>query len=275
MKTREWLVGGPDQGTDLLAFVAARGALSRRKAKELLDSRHVLVNGRPVWMARHALRRGDTVTVPEAAPAPKGAGELRTAWEAGDLLVLDKPPGLLSNGPGSAEELLVARTGQPWRAVHRLDRDTSGCLLFARTAEAFESMVALFREKKILKLYHALAAGRLQGEGRIEEPLEGLPAETRYRVVSATERASHLVLRIDTGRTHQIRKHLALVKHPVLGDRSYGLAAVKDPALLAVDRQMLHASCIRFERPGSGERLRVETALPADFREAMRRLKLT
>ena len=188
----------------------------------------------------------------------------------------DKPPGLVSNGPDSVESRLRELTGKPGlRAVHRLDRDTSGCLLFAFDDALFDRMVALFRAEKIGKLYHALTMGRIAADTAIEKPLDGQKAVTRIHVLDANKLASHVQARIETGRTHQIRKHLAMIRHPVLGDREYGNAAPLDEVYQSLPRQMLHAFRLEYPDPETNAPVRVESPLPWDFRAAMKRLGLT
>lgn len=257
-------------------FLCAWLALSRNRAKALLDSRVVFVNGTRIWMARHALRNGDLVEV-MATPPARGPGEtVGVLFENENFLVVNKPAGCLSNGPGSIEETLRRLRRDPGlQAAHRLDRDTTGCLLVARTTTAFEAVISCFREHRVSKTYHALVAGRVrEDERRIETPLEGTPACTLLRVLDRSDSASHVAARIETGRTHQIRKHLAGIGHAVLGDKQYGTVALLAPELRQVERQMLHASRLGFVSPMDGSRVSAEAPLPADFRRWMKRLRL-
>ncbi len=276
LRKMPFTVSPAEQGQDLLAFLSAKLSLSRRKAKELLDRRHVFVNDRRVWMARHALRAQDEVAVflagETAAPPPPP----RILRDDGRYLVADKPPGLLSNGPDSAESLLRGLTcNASLRAVHRLDRDTSGCLLFAADDARFNRMVEQFRAERIGKLYHALVTGRLAGDTAIEKPLEGRKAVTRLHVLDSNRLASHVQVKIETGRTHQIRKHLAMIRHPVLGDSEYGNAGPQEKLFQSIPRQMLHASLLEYPDPETGETVRVESALPGDFRAVLKKTGLT
>lgn len=274
-----YVVGAGEAGQDLVTFLAAKLAVSRRRAKDLLDKRNVFINDRRVWMARHALKARDKVTVfqpdeaktEEAAPAP-----IRILHTDGRYLVADKPAGLLSNGPDSAESRLREMTGHPsLQAVHRLDRETSGCLLFAYNESLFQKMVEQFRAGRIVKLYHALVAGTLTGETTIEKPLENQEAVTKVRALDANALASHVQVKIETGRTHQIRKHLAMIRHPVLGDREYGNSGPVQDAYQDLPRQMLHAAKLEFPDPETGVIVRTEAPLPRDFKAAMARLGLT
>ncbi|MCX6996269.1 MAG: RNA pseudouridine synthase [Kiritimatiellaeota bacterium] len=174
------------------------------------------------------------------------------------------------------ESALRAQGGLPaLAAVHRLDRDTSGCLLFAKNARALAAAIALFGGRAVTKVYHALAAGRLpDGLREIKVPVDGQPALTRVERLDVNPRASHLKLNIETGRTHQIRKHLLAVHHPVLGDKAYG-GRFQPPGLQQeIPRQMLHASVLAFTQPLTGAPVRCKAALPEDFRACLRALRL-
>jgi 23S rRNA pseudouridine1911/1915/1917 synthase len=273
-----YLVDPAEQGLELIAFLADKLSLSRRRAKDLLDRRNVYINDRRVWMARHVLKARDAVTVfvedenrETRPPAPP-----TILHEGAGYLVADKPPGLLSNGPDSAESLLRAITGNAGlRAVHRLDRDTSGCLLFAADDARFDRMVEQFRAGRIGKLYHALVAGRIEADTSIEKPLEGLKAVTRLHVLDGNRLATHVTAKIETGRTHQIRKHLSMIRHPVLGDREYGNSGPVEAVYQGIPRQMLHASSLEYPDPETDRTVRVEAPLPWDFKSAMKRMGLT
>ncbi len=269
-------VGPSHSGATLLDFLAARQNLSRRKAKELLDRHDVFVNGRRVWMARHRLRMGDVVRVAGAAACEPQPPALQVLHQDAHLVVLNKPPGLLSNGPNSAETAAQVLLKNPaLRAVHRLDRGTSGCLLMATTEKAAKQMITLFRECRIVKMYHALVLGPVRARERtVCAALDHQPAVTHYRVLDANALASHLLLRIETGRTHQIRRHLVGLGHPVLGDRDHGTGRRLPEALQDVTRQMLHASRIAFPSPFDGHRVDVRAPLPKDFSACLHRLGL-
>lgn len=263
--------------TALLDFLAERLSLSRKKAKALLDERAVLVNSKRVWMARHLLERGDIVeAVMTGDTRQPGKSAPRILFENDDYIVVDKPPGVLSNGPRSVEEVLRAELRLPrFRVAHRLDRDTSGCLLAARTARAFDAAVELFRNRRIRKLYHAVVHGSFRvGDRSITFPLEGQKAVTTVRRLDASREASHLLIEIETGRTHQIRKHLAGLGHPVLGDREHGLRVAVSDRARRLPRQMLHASDLQFGSPLDGSDVKAHSPLPADFRRCLREMGL-
>jgi 23S rRNA pseudouridine1911/1915/1917 synthase len=273
-------------------FLALKFALSRRTAKAMADGRSVWVNRRCVWMARYALKTGDVVEVPTAVvkgaqrqsgpagggdPAPKGGAakrHVRVLWQNDDYLVCDKPSGMVScDDPKSVEAVLREQESVPTlEAVHRLDRDTTGCLMFAKRREALVAAVEVFKTHKVSKTYHAIAVGEFKyAHQTIDTPLDGEAAVSRVTREGSTPDASFLRVRIETGRTNQIRRHLASVRAPVVGDRVFGLKSARDPRLMQVPRQMLHASTLAMPDPMDphGE-IKVHSPLPADFRAALR-----
>jgi 23S rRNA pseudouridine1911/1915/1917 synthase len=193
-----------------------------------------------------------------------------------DFMVFNKPVGVLVVGPDSLEERLRRERGEPaLAAAHRLDKDTTGCVLFARNPAAWDTAAALFRERKVLKLYHAIAQGDLRGApATVNQPIDGQEAVTHFRVLDANRLASHLQVKLETGRTHQVRRHLEALGHPLAGDRAYGTNEQVRREFQAVPRQMLHAARLEFVVPGTGCRVRVEAALPPDFRACLKRLRL-
>ncbi|MFH0908608.1 MAG: RluA family pseudouridine synthase [bacterium] len=271
-------VGGPERGVPILDYLARRLDISKKKAKQMLDARAVFVNNQRVWMARHVMQRDDIVEVNlPVAPARAAGGGLHALYEDDDYLIIDKPAGLLSDGPNSAESRLRKQFNNPQiEAVHRIDRETSGCLLFARHAKARDAAVAIFEQRGVRKTYVALVHGRFPYEIRvIDKPLEHQHAITHVRVVRANDVASLLELHPETGRTHQIRKHLAGLRHPILSDKVYATTPIDHPALRRIPRQMLHAAGLEFAHPATGARISVKAREPADFIAAIRGLRLS
>jgi len=276
VKTRAFKVTHDEEGVDLLSFIADRLRSSRNRAKAVIDRRDVAVNEKRVWMARHSLHSGDSVVVCLRQARSETACRVPAIlYRDDDCIVVSKPPGILSNGKGSAEEVLRGELGIPGlRSIHRLDRDTTGCLMLARTTAAFGAMVKEFKNKSVTKVYHAIARGRFpRKETTIKARIDGKSALTRIRLLDANQNASHLMINIQTGRTHQIRIHLAGTGHPVLGDRQYGMTPLSGN-LLQIPRQMLHASSLQFTNPTTGKRTRIEDPLPKDFLSSMKRFKL-
>lgn len=281
-------------------FLVARFSLTRRGAKAIIDGRSVWVNHKCVWIARYSLSTGDVVEVPgavikaakaqsapaaaspgresrkqEPAAAPRApARHVRVLWQNDNYLVCDKPAGMLScDDERSVEAVLRTQEGLPrLEAVHRLDRDTTGCLMFAKTHAAREAAVEVFRSRRVSKTYHAIVAGRFRySKTRIDAPLDGDAAVTDVSREAASDDASFLRVKIETGRTNQIRRHLSSIRSPIIGDRVFGLKSVRDSRLMQVPRQMLHASTLELPDPmDRGARIKVHSPLPADFRAVLR-----
>ena len=275
---QEWTIDRSADGASLQDFLAGKLKLSKRRSKQLLDARQVWVNGKLVWMAHHRLRHQDII---EAIVAPelsaKRAKPIRILIEKHGFLVIDKPAGLLTLGKQSAEERLRRQTGNPaLRVVHRLDRDTSGCLLVAIDEAHFQEAVAIFKTRRVRKVYQAIVASKvLEARFTIDLPLDEHPAKTHVKRIRTNPTAGHIEVRIETGRTHQIRRHLAMVRLPVVGDRRYGLKTSRDPKLQQATRQMLHSVEVEMPLPGNKGSIRAFTPLPGDFHKCLKRLRLT
>lgn len=279
MQTIDYPVRRADDKTLLLDFIARKLAISKKAAKAVIDRRSVTVNETRVWMARHALAVGDQVSILKdgieiAGPAQRPIPILH---RDAHCIVASKPAGILSCGPKSLETLLQRQLGIPaLQAVHRLDRDTSGCLMFACDTETFDRMVTAFRAKTVTKVYHALLHGPMKrGEHRISKPIGGQTAVSNVRVLDVSSKATHVSVSIETGRTHQIRIHLASVRHPVMGDRKYASGVKLSEKQAGIPRQMLHAQALRFKHPYTDAPMRIMAPLPSDFQECMKAFKLT
>jgi 23S rRNA pseudouridine1911/1915/1917 synthase len=278
------------RGSRLDAWLAqALEGGSRTLAERLLEADEVLVDGelRP---KAFRLSGGERVSVrrqPRPEQPAKAAPEPRIVWEDEQLVVVDKPAGLVVHpAPGhhstTLTALLADRAGGGWRpfVVHRLDRDTSGLMLVAKDEAVRRELQARIRRREVEREYLALASGRLGARsGTIEAPI-GRDERRRTRMSTRTskprEARTHFTIerllddftlvrvRLETGRTHQIRAHFAEIGHPLGGDRDYGGAAV--PGL---ERQFLHSARIAFEHPGTGVRLEQRSPLPADLEAAL------
>ncbi len=302
-------------GTRLDAWIAgAVPDLGRNRAKRLILEGHVAIDGETIVEPKRPVKPGDRVAVdvppPEpATPRPEPI-PLSIVYEDDALLVIDKPAGMVVHpAPGNAAHTLVnallAHCGDSLSGiggvsrpgiVHRLDKDTSGLMVVAKTDAAHRGLAAEFadhgRAGLLVRAYRALVWGvPPRAAGVIDAPLGrstanrekievkragGRHAVTRYRVVAryANDEASLVECRLETGRTHQIRVHMASIGHPVIGDRTYasGFATkaerLPEPArtlVRAFPRQALHAYLLGFSHPITGEELRFESPLPADL----------
>ena len=228
-------------------------------------------------MAHHVLRTGHSVTIVASASSDRSGKVVSVLYEGPDYLIVNKPAGRLSNEADSVEADLREQLHEPsLLAAHRLDKDTTGCLLIARSREAFDAVVELFRRRMISKSYHAIVSGRMPTDTRtITQPLDDLPAVTHCKTLDTSAEASHLLVKIDTGRTHQIRKHFANLGFPIVGDRYYATRRTSSSRALKVGRQMLHASDLAFRHPVTGRPIRVRAPLPKDFRNCLKMFGLT
>ncbi|MBV9613597.1 MAG: RluA family pseudouridine synthase [Acidobacteriaceae bacterium] len=277
---------------------------SRSRIQSWIKQDRVLVDG-AVLRASYLLRGGETISVdPAALPPLKAQAEelpLTVLYEDQDVIVVDKPAGMVVHaGAGHASGTLVnallhrfgalSELGGELRPgiVHRLDRDTSGVLVVARTDRAHQSLAAQFRNRQVEKTYLALVHGCMKAmQGRITAPIardplrrtrmtaklpSGRAAVTEYRVLEELGALSYLEVRIATGRTHQIRVHLASIRHPVVGDRLYG-APAQIPGLPALGRFFLHAHRLRFTSPSTGNPIAIESPLPPELLAFLRSVR--
>lgn len=223
------------------AIAARFPEISRRKARELIAQKRVLVNERRVGVASREVADADRIAIVDA-----DAPELPIITSTDDWVAIDKPAGMPTQPPRdrkvrSAEELLRVRFGEIY-LVHRIDTPTSGIVLFARTRRAAAGFSALFATGAIRKTYVAIVQGLIPADTTIEEPIDGREAKTMVRPLREVDGRTLVEAEILTGRTHQIRIHLASIGHPVAGDRRYA----GPPA----PRLMLHAW--KLEHPSVG-----------------------
>lgn len=233
----------------------------------------VFVNGQRVWMAKHRVTPGDQIEIHGQAPAPSRNWQTLTIpilLDAGDIFVVNKPAGLLSNGPCSVEAQMQAHMhNSQVRAVHRLDKGTSGCLCMARDQAAFKRMVQQFRDNRVTKIYQALVNGTPKQKGTCSAPLDGRRAITHWHVLEQTRIAALLEVRIETGRTHQIRRHLARLGHPILGDAHYHTSPIEDHRIQRIPRPMLHAAVFAAPLGVDDTVAQISAPLPVDFRKIL------
>ena len=265
-----------EQGNALLDVLADRLRCSKKQAKNLLDGKQVMVNSQRIWMAKHKLSTRDQIEVIHSEATSGNKTEILK--KAGDILVVNKPAGLVTNGSAKSLEVRLQRelNNPELCAVHRLDRETSGCVIFAQNAEAKASLIPIFKDQQVVKIYRAIVNGRVSDQLQtITRDIDGQSATTLIQVLDRTRDASYIELRIKTGRTHQIRKHLAAVRHPVLGDKGYAGSKGISEILRTLPRQMLHAYKLILPLPGQPDKpLRVTAPVPADFKQTLKALKL-
>jgi 23S rRNA pseudouridine1911/1915/1917 synthase len=282
---------------------------SRTRIKGWIEEGAVLV-GRKRLKPRDLVEAGSRVQLQVRTEKPQSSVQpetiaLRLAYEDADLLVIDKPAGLVVHpGAGNPSHTLQnallgmdVSLGSLPRAglIHRLDKDTSGLLVVARTAEAQTSLSRQLMARTMSREYLAVCVGVMTGGGTIDAPIgrnrsdrlrmavreSGRPAVTHYRLIERFRGHTYLSVQLETGRTHQIRLHLSHLKYPIVGDPVYGGRFAQPrgatqgliATLRSFKRQALHAASLGFDHPRTGKRLALNSPAPDDFRELLRALR--
>ena len=299
--TRELTAATEHAGIRLDAFLSADGALTRSQAARLIAEGRVRVNGKPAAKSTR-LSGGETVTVDvpqlrETALPPQDI-PLDVVYEDDDVIVVNKPTGLVVHpAPGHPDGTLVnallhhcgdslSGIGGEKRPgiVHRIDRDTSGLIIAAKNDAAHLALSAQLKDHSLSRTYECLVTGNMkQDSGTVDAPIgrssadrkkmavvpTGRRAVTHWEVVARYPGVTHLRCRLETGRTHQIRVHMAYIGHPILGDTVYG-AKKPVPGLTG---QCLHATGLRFVHPRTGEPVELHCPLPPEFTAMLQKLQ--
>lgn len=313
-KEHSFIVDTEDEGGRLDQFVAAHiSDLSRARAQSLIQSGNVEIDGRGA-KASHRVRQGESIRVlvePLAAPSFEAEDiPLDIVFEDESIIIVNKPTGMVVHpAPGVNSGTLVnallghsqalSQTGGADRPgiVHRLDKKTSGLLVVAKTDVSHRRLSERLSRHEIKRQYRSLAYGRFsEAEGTIDAPIGRSPSDrkkmvvgglgnrealTHFTVSESLGEVSHLTVRLSTGRTHQIRVHMAYIGHPIVGDRVYGvrlkrfhekLSGSVIDSISGLEGHMLHSEVLELEHPVSGEPMRFEAPPPEEFRNLLRLL---
>jgi 23S rRNA pseudouridine1911/1915/1917 synthase len=302
--TQQWIINEEHVDERLDRFlVAILSGISRTTMQQIIARGSVLVNGH-TSKAGHILKLGDKVEIPQESVPKVGKGrelkassaELDIVYEDADLLVINKAAGMVVHpAPGHYDDTLVnallayypelqdIESDERPGIVHRLDRDTSGLILVARNTRSQAALAEQMLDHKITKRYLALVEGVVSlDKGSIDAPIGRNPrnrqqmiittidsreARTHFRVLQRFDRHTLLLLELETGRTHQIRVHLQAIKHPVVGDATYGPGNARRG--ITLKRQFLHAYQLELMHPISGAPLKFEAPLPQDLQAVL------
>lgn len=304
--TEELVAEETEKGERIDLYLARRIDMSRSRIQSLIIKGLILVNGERVKQ-NYRLKEKDRIAIHIPTEEPEGLMPeplpLNILYRDKYIVVVDKPPGMVVYpAPGHRRGTLMnalayhidklATIGGPLRpgVVHRLDKDTSGVMVIATDDKAYYDLIEQFKRRRVIKRYIALVYGSLKDdEGEIAKPIgrserdrkkmstvarKGKEAITRWRVLRRFKDATLIEVRLDTGRTHQIRVHFSSIGHPVLGDRTYGrktelLAGKKK---VTFPRQMLHAATLGFRHPVTGEEMEFRSEIPQDMKDAIEKL---
>jgi 23S rRNA pseudouridine1911/1915/1917 synthase len=304
MSSEAFTVSHAEAGQTIAALARKHGfAGAWSEAKRLVERGKLFVDGKALTDPAARVRVGQTVEVRRAARAPMPEAPGRIVWEDSQLVVLDKPSGVSSvpyerGETDTAMDLVRTHwrrqgkraTETPLHVVHRIDKETSGLIVFAKTKPAEKGLGELFRAHDVERTYRCVVHGTLtdrriesrlvedRGDGlrgSTRDPRRGKRAVTHVKVLGAVGAlATECEVRLETGKTHQIRIHLSENGHPLVGERVYVRDFTKKGGeLLEAPRLLLHAATLGFVHPGTGERLRFESELPEDYRSAVEGLR--
>ncbi|MES2121746.1 MAG: RluA family pseudouridine synthase [Chlamydiota bacterium] len=288
----QWRVTSDEEGMRLQAFLKEKclQAPSVKSLKRAIDGKCCTVNRRIELRSSLSLKAGDTVALsPDAfQEEDKKSAALIPLYEDGALFICNKPSGVVSEN--AALRSVIPQWGKNWAVVHRLDKETTGALIIAKTSTAKEKMLAAFKERQVEKIYLAIVDG-IPGkeQGKVDnsldqvrtlhgqpvygavDPKKGKRAVTHWKCLKKGKNAALIWCQPITGRTHQIRVHLSGIGHPILGDVLYGK---KFRCSLQPKRNLLHAYQIQFPHPTSGKKIKVVAPIPSDFQAALKRLEM-
>ncbi|MCL2235524.1 MAG: RluA family pseudouridine synthase [Defluviitaleaceae bacterium] len=297
------IVDSSHVGARLDVYAQNLSGLTRNAAQKLIEAGGVLVNGK-ASKANYRLREGDAleINLPEVAPldyAPENI-PLDIIYEDADLIVINKPKGMVvhpaaGHSSGTLVNALLFHCGDSLSGingiarpgiVHRIDKDTSGLLVAAKNDNAHQSFATQFADHTITREYMALVHGRVKANGTVDAPIArhkinrkkmaidpaGRRAVTHYTVVDYIQNFTQITARLETGRTHQIRVHMASINHPVVGDVVYSNAK----QTFGLEGQALHARLLGFTHPTTGNQMEFEAPTPDYFEKTLIKLhKLT
>lgn len=295
-----------DVGARLDVYVAERESITRSASAKLIENGNVTVNGKES-AKNYRLREGDEVIIELPEPEPDSAEPenipLDIVYEDSDLLVVNKRKGMVvhpaaGNSSGTLVNALLYHCGSSLSGingvirpgiVHRIDKDTSGLLVVAKNDAAHVSLASQISSHTFDRFYEAISIGHLKDEcGRVDKPIgrhpvdrkkmaivkDGRSAATNYEVISRLQGADHVRLKLETGRTHQIRVHMSSLGHPLMGDTVYGGGKTRFEAVHSslIEGQCLHARTISFVHPSSKEYMTFSSELPEYFTKLLRLL---
>ncbi len=266
-----------EKRTDLKTFVSEKLKITKKQAKRLIDKKNVFVNNKRVWISSHTLNPKDIVEINFDYSFKKEISKSDVLYEDEYLLAVQKPPFIESNGKKNSVETQLREifNNKKIVAVHRLDRETSGVLLFAKDFKTFEKLKHLWTERNIKKVYLSINYGNPNFKFKvIDYPVEKKFAKSIFKLLKKRENFNLFEIEIKTGRKHQIRIHSKKLNIPIVGDKLYGLKEINDPVLKIPKRQMLHSYKLSFFHPYLKKKILITAPLFTDFENFGKLVKL-
>lgn len=266
--------------SSLRDFISQKLNISKNKSKDMIDSRSVFVNDRRIWIASSKLKPGDIVEIASLINKSLSSEnqEFQIIYEDEFIIAVNKPPYMLSNDNKDSLEsrLRQLKQNNNIQAIHRLDRDTSGAILFAKSRDIFENYKKIWLNRNIKKVYLAISHNEADFRNIIiSKEVEGKKALTKVTLINKNNNFSFFKVEIETGRTHQIRIHLASIRHPIAGDKEYGFKEIQLSIVKNIPRQMLHSYRLSFICPFTNNKIKIKAPIFSDFLSIGNSLKLS
>lgn len=252
---------------DLKTFISEKLNISRSKAKSLIDTKNIFVNKKRVFIATFLLKKGDVVFIPDKNPV-KPCDTVEIIYQDDFIIAVNKPAGIITDKTNDSLENKLKNflNNENIKAIHRLDKETSGVLLFAKDHKIFETFKNLWKEKKVKKIYFAISHNEADFiKKEIKIPIDNKNAESSIEKISSDNGLTLFKITTLTGRKHQIRIHLSKIGFPIVGDKIYGPNIIKEENLRKVKRQLLHCCKLSFISPFTDRTIIIEAKIPDDF----------
>lgn len=258
-----------EKNQKLIDFLSERLKISKKKAKKIIDTKNVFVNNKRIWIASHPVKKGDIVKIPETDTINRKNKKIDILYEDRYIIAVNKPPFLVSDlEKNSIEDILRREISKDMKAIHRLDKETSGVLLFAKNFEIFKTFKNIWNEKHIKKEYIAISHNKATFKHKvINLKIDNKPAISIVKTLKTFNNYSFFSVQPITGRKHQIRIHLSKIGHPIVADKEYGLKIVQSDYEKKVKRHLLHAKNLQIFHPFYKKPVKISAKTPADFQE--------
>ncbi|NPA51757.1 MAG: RluA family pseudouridine synthase [Aquificae bacterium] len=250
----------------LVEFLSQKLKISKKKAKSIIDTKNVFVNNKRIWIASFTLKKGDVVEL--STYNTNQDFNLNILYEDKFVLAVNKPPFFVCDkDTSSIEEILKKQKLQSIKAIHRLDKETSGVLLFAKNFEIFKKFKSIWNEKYIYKEYIAVSHNKADFRKKtIKTKIDTKEAVSIVKTLKTTQDYSLFSVQILTGRKHQIRIHLSKIGHPIVGDKLYGLNKINSSLDRSVKRHMLHAYKLKILHPFLKKQITIHAPVLKDMK---------